>query len=238
MRRLIDGVALVTGESGGIGGAVATRLADAGATVALVGRDCARLQQVAAACAQPERHRVYPADLADAAAVRSLVGRVHGELGQVRVVVHAAGTITIGPFDSIDVAALDAQYAVNVRGPFVLTQLLLPDLRATRGHVVFVNSSAGLAARAGVSQYAATKHALKALADSLREEVHADGVRVLSVYPGRTASAMQAHVCAMEQIAYRPDEYLQPDDVADAIVSALTMPDRAEVKDISLRPMR
>ena len=119
--------------------------------------------------------------------------------------------------------------------PFLLTQALLPDLLARRGQVVFVNSSAGLAARAGVAQYAATKHALKALADSLREEVHGHGVRVISIYPGRTATPMQEEVCRMEGVAYDPGACLQPADVATMVLSAMTLPDGAEVKDISIR---
>jgi NADP-dependent 3-hydroxy acid dehydrogenase YdfG len=83
-----------------------------------------------------------------------------------------------------------------------------------------------------------TKHALKALADGLRHEVNAEGVRVLSVYMGRTATPMQREVHVSEGVDYRPLELLQPDDVAEAILSALTLPRTAEVTDIYVRPMR
>jgi NADP-dependent 3-hydroxy acid dehydrogenase YdfG len=88
-----------------------------------------------------------------------------------------------------------------------------------------------------VSQYAASKHALKALADGLREEVHADGVRVISVFPGRTATPMQESVRRMEGRPHDARQYLRPEDVAAVVLNALTLPETAEVKDISIRPM-
>ena len=100
-----------------------------------------------------------------------------------------------------------------------------------------MNSTAGLTARANVSQYAATKHALKAVADSLREEVNADGVRVLSLFLGRTASAMQEFVHDVEGKPYRPDRLIQPDDVAAMILHALSLPHTAEVTEIRMRPL-
>jgi NADP-dependent 3-hydroxy acid dehydrogenase YdfG len=132
---------------------------------------------------------------------------------------------------------LDRQYRINVRAPYMLTQALLPMLKSRRGQIVFINSSAGLNARANVSQYAATKHALKAVADSLREEINAEGLRVLSVYPGRTATPMQADVHTMEGRAYRPDRLMQPEDVAAVVINALSLPSSAEVTDIHVRPL-
>jgi len=113
----------------------------------------------------------------------------------------------------------------------------LPMLKSHRGQIVFINSSAGLSARANVSQYAATKHALKAITDSLREEINAEGLRVLSVYPGRTATPMQAAVHKMEQRAYQPDRLMQPEDVAAVVINALSLPSSAEVTDIHIRPL-
>jgi len=120
----------------------------------------------------------------------------------------------------------------------VLTQRLLPQLKAAQGQVVFVNSSAGLAARADVVQYAATKHALKAVADGVREQVNGDGVRVLSLYVGRTATRMQAELHAMEGRSYDPTALIQPEDVAALALVVLCLPRSVEVTDISLRPMR
>jgi NADP-dependent 3-hydroxy acid dehydrogenase YdfG len=88
-----------------------------------------------------------------------------------------------------------------------------------------------------VSQYAATKHALKAIADSLRAEVNTYGVRVLSIYPGRTATPMQAAVYKMEGKTYEPEKLMQPKDVAEVVMDALSLPRTAEVTDIHIRPM-
>lgn len=110
-------------------------------------------------------------------------------------------------------------------------------MRSCKGQIVFINSSAGLNARADVGQYAATKHALKAIADSLREEVNADGVRVLSMFLGRTATPMQDAVHKMEGKEYHPECLIQPEDVAAVVVNALSLPRTAEVTDIHIRPM-
>ena len=102
--------------------------------------------------------------------------------------------------------------------------------------VVFVNSTAGLGAGAGSAAYAASKHALRAVADGLRAEVNADGVRVLSVYPGRTRGRMQREVCRGLGQRYDAERFLDPADVATAIVDAAALPPSAEVYDLRLRP--
>jgi NAD(P)-dependent dehydrogenase (short-subunit alcohol dehydrogenase family) len=133
---------------------------------------------------------------------------------------------------------LDHQYALNVRVPYVLTKALLPLLIAARGQVVFVNSSLGVSVkRPEVGQYAATRHALKAIADSLREEVNSKGVRVLTLYLGRTATPMQEALYRREGRVYQPEKLLQPEDVASLLVNVLMLPYTAEATDISIRPM-
>ena len=103
---------------------------------------------------------------------------------------------------------------------------------------MFINSTVGLTARANVGAYAATKHALKALADALRDEINPAGVRVLSVYPGRTAGERQALIFELEGRDYAPETLMQPEDVAAAVVAALTLPRTAELTDLRVRPMR
>jgi len=227
-------VAVVTGATSGIGRAVALGLGSHVATLVLVGRSAAALEATAeevrgAGCDA----RPYRADLSRDDEVLRLAEHVAGVID---VLVHAAGTITVGAVEQTAVEALDAQYRVNLRAPYVLTRALLPALRARHGQVVFVNSTAGLVAQAGVAHYAATKHALKAFADGLRAEVNAAEVRVISVYPGRTATPMQATVHAAEGRAYRPERLLQPEDVAAVVVNALRLPRTAEVTDVTLRP--
>jgi NADP-dependent 3-hydroxy acid dehydrogenase YdfG len=223
-------VAIVTGASSGIGLAIATALMRAGARVACVSRHPASFNPDGPALP-------IAADLTDDTSVENLLHVVHREFTRVDVLVHSAGTITLGRVQDLDASSLDAQYRLNLRAPYVITRALLPLLVAARGQIVFINSSAGLAARAGTSQYAASKHALKAFADGLRDEVHRDGVRVLSIYPGRTATPMQERVTRMEGGAYSPASCLQPEDVAATVMHALALPAHAEVKDISIRPM-
>ena len=239
MSALAGQVAVVTGASRGIGEAIALALAARGARLCLVGRDEDTLLRVArAAHGAQAQHRCYRADLADDADVERLAAALQHDLHAVDVLVHAAGILHRAPFEEAPAAQFDAQYRTNVRAPFVLTQRLLPRLKAAQGQVVFVNSSAGLSARAHVGQYAATKHALKAVADGLREEVNAAGVRVLSLFLGRTATRMQAELHAMEGRAYEPGALIQPEDVAALTLQVLALPRSVEVTDISLRPMR
>ena len=180
---------------------------------------------------------VHQADLTMDENIQDLVKRLQDEIGKVDILVHSAGVISLGQVETTSVKDFDWQYSVNVRAPYILTQALLPMIRSCRGQIVFINSTAGRIAASGVSQYAATKHALKALADSLREEVNADGLRVLSVFVGRTATPMQAAVHEMERRSYDPKRLLQPEDVAAVVINALSLSRSAEVTDIHIRPL-
>jgi NADP-dependent 3-hydroxy acid dehydrogenase YdfG len=237
--RLVGQVAAVTGASGAIGGAVATALAARGAAVCLIGRRRPALEGLARRIDQAGGVALAcESDLADEEQLAGIRPRIERRFGRLDVLVHGAGVIALGPLDSAPVDDLDRQYRVNVRAPYVLTQALLPLLRATRGQVVFVNSTAGDQARAGTGQYAASKHALRGLADALRAEVNADGIRVLTLLLGRTASAMQAAVAAGEGRDYRPEALIQPADVAAIVVASLTLPRTAEVTEIRMRPLQ
>ena len=171
------------------------------------------------------------------AAVRHLTERVSRELGGVDTLVHAAAVIELGTLETATLAELDLQYETNVRAPYALTKALLPWVRERRGQVVFINSTAGVQAGPGVGQYAATKHALRAIADSLRSEVNADQVRVLTVLLGRTATPMQEAVHKTEGRRYRPEVLIQPEAVAAMVTGALTLPGATEVTEISMRPL-
>src|SRR5262249_3218443 len=147
------------------------------------------------------------------------------------------GTISYGALEHASLADFDLQYRSNVRALYALAQILLPLLRKQRGQIVFINSSAGLRPRATLGQYAATPHWLREIADSLREEVNAEGIRVLSVYPGRTATPRMAALYAKEGRPYQPELLMQPEDIASMVCQALCLPRTAEVTDISMRPM-
>ena len=150
------------------------------------------------------------------------------EMGRLRLLIDRNAT---------SVAEFDRLHATNVRAPYLLTKALLPMLTSRHGQIVFVNSSLALRATARVGAYAATRHALRAMADSLRSEVNERGVRVLSVYLGRTATPMQESVHVAEGRTYRPQRLLQPEDVAQLVTCLLGLPRTAEVTDVCIRPM-
>jgi NADP-dependent 3-hydroxy acid dehydrogenase YdfG len=232
-------IAVVTGASSGIGQAIAMGLAVQGVTLCLVGRRMETLEAVAGRAQVSARHvRSYQADLTRDKDIQELTARLQQDFGSIDMLIHSAGAIARGRIEIAPVEDFDRQYRTNVRAPYLLTQASLPLLRARRGQIVFINSSVGLTAKADVAQYAATKHALKAIADSLRAEVNADGMRVLSVFLGRTASPMQAAVHEDEDRTYRPEQLLQPEDVATVVIQVLALPRTAEVTDIQIRPLQ
>lgn len=234
-----DQVALITGASSGVGKAIALELASREVSLALVGRDRETLEKVAAAAPGSSRViRCYEADLTHDNALAAFTEGFLRDFGKVDIVVHSAGLFAMGKLETAPLAEFDRQFNCNVRAPYALTQQLLPTLIQCGGQIVFINSTAGLNAGAGVSQYAATKHALKAVADSLRQEVNPSGVRVLSVYLGRTATPMQESICQQEGRPYDPACFIQPADVAATVVHALGLPRNAEIIDLTIRPMK
>jgi NAD(P)-dependent dehydrogenase (short-subunit alcohol dehydrogenase family) len=231
-------VILVTGASSGIGRALALALARPGARLHLSGRSRERLDGVAVETrARGAEAAVHSLDLLDDGAIADLVGEL-ATGGRLDVLIHGAGDVALGRVESAPVSDLDRQYRINTRAPYVLTQRCLPLLRACGGQVVFVNSGAGLNARPEWGQYAMTKHALKALADSLREEVKPFGIRVMSVFPGRTATPMQEEVHRLEGREYDPRVFLQPQDIASQVVAGIDLARTADVTDLILRPAR
>ncbi len=230
---------MVTGASSGIGAAIALALAVEGATLHLTGRNQEVLNSIVEQARKNSPDAVaYQADLSVDEELEKLTVALKRNCPGVDVLVHCAGIISLAPVESAPISDFDQQYKINVRAPFLLTQVLLPALRKSHGSVVFINSSAGMATRANISQYAATKHALKAVADSLRAEVNQDDIRVLTIYPGRTASPQQAAIFRIEGKPYTPELLMQPSDVAQILVDSLKLNRTAEVTDISIRPMR
>jgi NAD(P)-dependent dehydrogenase (short-subunit alcohol dehydrogenase family) len=236
--RLAGRIAVVTGATGGIGRAIAVALSREKAHVCAIGRNPAALAETVAAIRPFSEVSDLRIDLTAEGNLQPLLQLLE-KLGRLDILIHCAGVILQSLTERADVTDFDRQYAANVRAPYVLTQRLLPLLTGAHGQIVFINSSAGLTAkRPDVGQYAATKHALRAIADSLREEVNPKGIRVLSVYLGRTATPMQEALYQQEGRVYKPEVLLQPEDVATAVIQALMLPSTAEVTDITIRPMR
>jgi len=231
------GLAVVTGAGSGIGRAIVLELAGWGVTCGLVGRDLSKLEDVARLTKKVGIDAIpIPVDLRDPDTPSLVDGKIKSLGRKVELLVHSAGMMKFSRIEESHVREFSDLLAVNLLAPFALTKQLLSDICSSRGQIVFVNSSIVNHPAAGTVQYAATKHALKGLADGLRQEVNPRGVRVISVYPGRTATALQASLCEIEGRAYTPRELLQPEDVANIVVGALAMPHTAEVTDILIRP--
>src|SRR5215218_4185247 len=191
MESLTDKIAVVTGASSGIGKAIAVALAGAGARVCLVSRGRDALMAVAEELKSPRPPMAFTCDITDDAQVARLASAVEQTVGPADILIHSAAAYASGALASTPVEEFDLQYRTNLRAPYVITQRFLPQLRRTRGQVVFINSTTGVNARPLVTQYAAVKHGLRGLADAFRPEVAPDGIRVISVYPGQTATPMQ-----------------------------------------------
>ena len=225
---------LVTGASSGIGREVALALAADGAYLTLWGRDEERLTAVAEDVRRlggtsDTRTVDLTVEAERDAAVQALSDALH-------VVVHSAGTIHLSTVADLREKAARDQWLLNAHAPAMLTQALLPRLRRAEGHVIFINSGAGVNARAGWAAYAMSKHALKALADSLREEERRHGVQVTSLYPGRTDTPMQHVVRRQEGGRYEADAYVNAADVAQAVRHAVHMQAPSSMTDVHVRP--
>jgi NADP-dependent 3-hydroxy acid dehydrogenase YdfG len=230
-------VAAIRGASSGIGKAIAHGLAAQGATLCLFGRRLEILKAIAEETqATAPQFECYRVDLTWDEDIRELTARLEHDFGALDVLIHSVGVYSIGRVETARGENFDWQYRTNVRAPFMFMQALLPLLSACQGQMVFINSSVGLRARANLGQYATTKHALKARADSLREEVNADGVCVLSVFIGRTATPTQAAIHEMEGRAYHPQLLIQSEGVAAVVINALNLSRNAEVTDMKIRP--
>ncbi|KUL37103.1 short-chain dehydrogenase [Streptomyces sp. NRRL F-4489] len=228
------GTHLITGAGSGIGAAVARRLAERGEELWLLARDIGRAKELAERF--PGAHTLV-GDLSTPEKLDRSLGyqRLPERLDSLQ---HIAGVIELGAVADLPAKAWQRQLAVNLVAPAELTRLLLPLVRVAQGDVVFVNSGAGLAANAQWGGYAASKHGLKALADALRAEEHDNGVRVTSVYPGRTATPMQESTHRQEGKAYDASRWIDPESVATAILTAIDLPRDAELKDVVVRPGR
>jgi NADP-dependent 3-hydroxy acid dehydrogenase YdfG len=239
MESLKDQIAVVTGASSGIGKAIALSLAGHGAEICLVARRRELLESVAKQVqALGSRGHACPVDLTKDDDIRALGERVQKDFGRVNILVLCGGAISHGALDKASLADLDLLYRSNVRGHYAMLQTMLPLLRKGPGQIVFVNSSAGLRSPATVGQFAATQHAFRSIADSLRDEVNADGIRVLSIFPGRTATPRMAKLFDKEGRAYKPELLMQAEDIAEMVTHSLRLPRTAEVTDISIRPMQ
>lgn len=191
----------------------------------LGGRPSARLDGLAERLGAP----TWPLDLQDTDAIPAAVE----PLAELDVLVHNAGVSFPGHVAESSIDEWRTTFAVNVFGAVALTQALLPALRRSGGQVVFVNSGSGRRVSAGMASYSASKFALRAFADSLREDEPA--LRVTTVHPGRIDTEMQRELVAFEGGHYDAANVLRPETVAQVIADAVLAPPDAHLHEVIVR---
>ena len=221
-------IAVITGASSGIGRALAEALSKEGMLIYLLGRDKKRLKEVAKIVTRNgSQAKIAGFDLTNGNEVKKFAADFKKRFKVLDLLIHSAGAVKLGHVEKARLKDFDLQYKVNLRAPFQLTQVLLEPLKNSKSQIIFINSGSGLRANANWSQYAASKHGLKALADSLRHELSGTSVRVVSFYPGRTATTMQEKVRKMENADYNPKDYIQVDDFVNIIINSIKNPSQS-----------
>lgn len=233
--RLTGRTALVTGASRGIGAATARSLAALGARLVLVSRGVGPLRSLADELGQGAI--AFPIDLVEPTAAQQLALLVRDAIGDAPdVVVHAAGTFPLSVMENVTDDELDTALALNVAAPLRLTRAFLASMRTRgSGHVVTIGSVADRSTFPSNAAYAASKHAVRAVHETLRAETRGTGIRATLVSPAATDTALwDAH--DPDSSAHLPSrhEMLRAADVAEAVVWAVTRPAHVDVEEIRL----
>lgn len=239
----IDGkVALIAGGSSGIGAATARVLADQGMKVAIAARRTTELQSVVDTIRSNGGTAIaIEADVTQWASCESAVERTVAEFGGIDSLINSAGVMLMARIEDSDPQDWVTMMDTNVLGSMFLIKLALPHLLASQGAVVQLSSAAGRVARVNTSGYCASKHAITAFCESLRQEVGDRGVRVIVLEPGSTNTDLRfaikdEKVLAAVSARSGSIEQLQPEDIANFIAFALTQPARVSMNEVLFRP--
>lgn len=239
---LTDRIAVVTGASSGIGRATARALAEAGARVILSARRNERLEELAAELkeAHGAEPLCIPLDVRDQPSVAAAFENLPAGWQEVEILVNNAGLSRgLNPLHAGDVADWDEMVDTNIKGLLYVTRALLPGMvERNRGHVVNLGSVAGRDPYGGGTVYCATKSAVDMLSRALKIDLLGSGVRVTNVEPGMVEtefSMVRFHGDGERaKKVYQGLQPLTPEDVADAILWAVTRPLHVNVQDILL----
>lgn len=232
-------VALVTGASSGIGRATALALSEAGALVAVGGRRADRLASLAREAAGEVL--VLEMDVTDPRSVRDAVAATVERFGALDIVVNNAGVMLSGAVLGADTAEWTRMVETNLLGSMYTVHSALPHLLAAKGAVVQISSTSGRVSSAASGAYAATKFGITAFSEALRQEVTEQGVRVVVIEPGFVSTELTSHITDPVMRAAAKDmaesmRTLDPDDIAAAVLYAVTQPDHVAVNEILIRP--
>ncbi|BAY22002.1 short-chain dehydrogenase/reductase SDR [Calothrix sp. NIES-2100] len=240
----LDGkVAIITGASSGIGEATALALAAEGAAVVLAARRGDRLNALAEKVATIGG-KALPiiTDVTDETQVQNLVQKTKTEFGHIDILVNNAGIAAVGAIDGGNTADWKEMINLNLLGLLYVTHAVLPILKAQgAGHIVNISSVAGRTARVGIGVYNATKWGVNGFSESLRQEVCKQNIRVTIIEPGLVNTEINDRISdpiAKQNIEARRSSVtpLESEDIAAAIVYALTQPSRVNVNEILIRP--
>lgn len=228
-------VALVTGATAGIGRAITFALGREGYAVGVCARSASSVQSLLADLTRAGISAAgREADVADPVAVAALVGHVTRRLGPVDVLINNAGIGYLKPFAELTLEEWDHTMATNLRSMYVVTREVLPGMRSrSHGAVINIASLAGKNAVVGGTAYAASKHAVLGFTKSLLLEVRKEGVRVAAICPGSVSTEF-GKGRTVPKISR--EGVLAPEDVAEAVVATLRLPERALMSEIDLRP--
>ncbi|MFD0857204.1 SDR family NAD(P)-dependent oxidoreductase [Actinomadura adrarensis] len=240
MNSTLDGkVALVTGASSGIGEATALALSKEGARVAVGARRGDRLRSLAGKAAGEVL--TIDLDVTDQESARASVAAAVERFGGLDILVNNAGVMLSGPIAGADTAEWRRMVETNLLGSMYMVHAALPHLLDSQGTILQVSSTSGRAASANSGVYAATKFGIAAFSESLRQEVTAQGVRVVVLGPGFVDTELASHITdpAMQATAQKMAESmrtLRPEDVAQAVMYAVSQPEHVAVNEILIRP--
>lgn len=247
-KRLDGSVALVTGASSGIGEATAETLAGLGATVALAARRADRLEALAGRITDAGGTAlVVEADVTGREAAEAAVARTVDELGGLDIVVNNAGVMLLGPMADAPVEEWERMIELNVMGAMYVAKAALPHLLEAAGHgprnvadLVNISSVAGRVVRSGSGVYNASKHALGAFSEGMRQEFTGQGLRSSLVEPGATATELAGHNREEVQVGLRQRfgamTRLEAQDIAEVIAFVVTRPRHVAVNEVLVRP--
>jgi 3-oxoacyl-[acyl-carrier protein] reductase len=227
--------ALVTGATEGIGRAIAFSLGRAGYAVGVCARTPSRLRTVLEELAAAGiRAAGHPGDVGVESDARAIVAQVTAALGPIDVLVNNAGVAILKPFEQLTLDEWDTTMATNVRSLFLVTREVLPGMRARQhGSIVNIASLAGRSGFTGGVAYTASKHATLGFSRALMLEVRKENIRVIAICPGSVDTSLIRNQSALSP---NIDRILQPQDVADTVLAALALPERATVSELDVRP--